>query len=273
MPSVALDEEEEEEVLKRVGRSRQSQLFREIDDLYERVETGLSGHVVAPKATTALKRLRLARDILMEYPRQFDEAEYQIGQVRLLLARTAQSHEWARRYGTRLFVYEIGWFLLLMAGVIFSNQWTHGLVLATGMTLAQVEDLLVPLINTMIWGGIGGVLGAIYNLRWHVADKQDFDKEYNIWYLANPFVGVVLGGIVYLISRAGLLAAQISPGATGATKWLTSVVACLVGFREKFALELLDRLIQVIARGPEAPAEEEAEVKLSPPAQPPPSSQ
>ena len=98
-----------------------------------------------------------------------------------------------------------------------------------------------------MWGGIGGAVGALYSLWWHVADRQDFDRQFVLWYIVQPIMGMVLGGIIYLAIASGFLVLQAtpapaSPGNVGS--WLMpSLVACVAGFRQNFVYEVLNRVI------------------------------
>ena len=258
---------EEEEVLERVGKGRSASLAREIDELYQQVGAELSSVALQRKAERALQRLRLARDILIEDPRQFDEAEYQVNQVRLLLRRTAQSREGARRYSLCIFGYEVGWFILFVAGIILRTPLANALTYITGQSVAELQANIVPLLVTMMWGGVGGVIGALYSLHWHVSEQQDYDPQFNLSYLVKPFMGLVLGGIIYLVVRTGFLALQATGSTTArAAEWFPFLVACLAGFRQTFAYEILDQLIQVITPTPRREEEEEEEIAAQAPA-------
>ena len=108
----------------------------------------------------------------------------------------------------------------------------------------------------MLWGGIGGVVGALYSLHWHVSELQDFDKQYSLWYVAQPLMGLILGGIIHLVIITGLLAlvpvngSSIEPATTA--QWFPALVACLAGFRQKFTYELLDSVMKAFGRQPTA---------------------
>ncbi|MEA3346071.1 MAG: hypothetical protein U9Q78_07520 [Chloroflexota bacterium] len=249
VPPEGPSEEEVQEALERVSRERIISLSQEMDELYQRVESGLSSVALQESAKGALQRLQSARNILMEDPRQFDEAEYQVSQVRLLLNQV--SRNWGNHYGIRIFGYEVVWFILLIAGIILRTP------LVNALAISQA-DYIVPLLMAMIWGGIGGVVGALYSLHWHVSTRQDYDIQFNLSYLVKPFMGLVLGGIVYLIARTGFLVLQQPTDSPAeAAEWFPFLVACLAGFRQTFAYEMIDRLIQVIAPTPGAAEEEE----------------
>ena len=116
-----------------------------------------------------------------------------------------------------------------------------------------------------MWGGLGGVIGALYSLYWHVAKVRDFDKQYTMWYIVQPVIGLLLGALVYLLIGPGVLTARgVMESETVALSFFPYAVACIAGFRQRFVLEMIDRVIQVITPSPlpeqkpdEATAEEE----------------
>jgi H+/Cl- antiporter ClcA len=99
-----------------------------------------------------------------------------------------------------------------------------------------------------MWGSVGGVLGALYSLYWHAAHKRDFHKQYLMWYIVQPVNGLVIGGFVYLIVGAGLLMAvgQTPSGQPTVLNLFPYAVSCVVGFRQRFVLEIVDRFIQFL---------------------------
>ena len=49
-----------------------------------------------------------------------------------------------------------------------------------------------------------------YSLWWHISEQQDFDRHYLTWYLVQPLLGLVLGGIVFLLMAGGFLLLQVN---------------------------------------------------------------
>ncbi len=246
-------QQEEAAVLERVGRRRPVELASEIDELYETIVAELSAReALADKALTLLQE---ARDTLLEDPRNYDIAELKVHQAKAILQRVRDARAWGSTYGVRLLAYELAWLAVLLILLIFerpiavaiSSLWqAAGPV--TGMSM------LFPMWATMVWGGIGGVVGALYSLHWHVSVLQDFDRQQWMYYVVHPIMGIVLGGIIYLVASAGFLAmgADVTRLNEEQLRWLPALIACLAGFRQKFAYELLDRIMQVLGRKPEA---------------------
>ena len=133
----------------------------------------------------------------------------------------------------------------VVLGLIFAGPLT---TLITGSDRVTGPALLnvYPIINTMIWGGIGGIVGALYTLWWHISREQDFDRNYLMWYMVQPLMGLVLGGIIFLIMAGGFLIINVNltddTASTGA-RLLPYLAAVLAGFRQNFIYEQFDRLI------------------------------
>ena len=112
---------------------------------------------------------------------------------------------------------------------------------------------ILPIINTMLWGGIGGVVGGLYALWYHIADRQDFDKHYSMWYYVQPLMGLVLGAITFLIIAGGFLIVQVNltdPNAAAGARLIPYLVAVLAGFKQDFVYDQLERVVSIFAPGP-----------------------
>ena len=55
----------------------------------------------------------------------------------------------------------------------------------------------------MLFGGMGATIGALWVLNKHIVKKRDFDPIHTPWYVTNPFMGLMLGIITYLVVRVG----------------------------------------------------------------------
>ncbi len=246
-----------EEIVLRISEEHFKELEKEIGQLYDAVPRALASHKEA--ADEALTTLHEARALLWGAPERLVDVEYRVNQVKTLIERHKLSAKWAAVYGRRLFIYETVWLFVLLGAFVGVQLGQKSLLAWVGTLVGSGADttftgVLVPFLNSLIWGGIGGVVGALYSLWWHVSQLQDFDKRYNMWYLVQPIMGIVLGGIVYLIIATGFLALQGSlPSAETArgVQMFPSLVAVLGGFRQKFVYELLDRIIRVLTPTPE----------------------
>lgn len=223
----------------------QKALHQQIDTLYKQVATEYSSPPA--KAERALTMLREARQLLLETPEEYVNAEYRMMQVRAMLDRVKESRTQSVHYGPRILGYQVAWLALLLLGLVFAaplTQWITRIGNVSGSALLN----LYPVLNTMMWGGIGGVVGALYTLWWHISQEQDFDRQYLMWYWVQPLMGVVLGGIIFLVLAGGFLILNVSLSDAQAgegARLLPYLAAVLAGFRQNFVYDQLERLISL----------------------------
>lgn len=223
----------------------QKALHQQIDTLYKQVATEYSSPPA--NAARALTMLRDARSLLIESPEEYVNAEYRMMQVRAMIDRMKESRTQSVHYGPRILGYEAAWLVLLLLGLVFAaplTSWITRLGNVSGSPLLN----LYPIINTMMWGGIGGVVGALYTLWWHISQEQDFDRQYLMWYMVQPLMGVVLGGIIFLVLAGGFLILNVSLSDTQTSegaRLLPYLAAVLAGFRQNFVYDQLERLISL----------------------------
>ena len=153
--------------------------------------------------------LREARQLMIDTPEEFGNAEYRVMQVATAVERRRQSRQQARTLGPWLFLYLSFWLVAFTAGLIFANQATD-YVRILGGSASPRSPALLPALMTMLWGGIGGAVGGLYALWYHIADRQDFDRTYSMWYYVQPLMGLVLGAIMFLILAGGFLIVQVN---------------------------------------------------------------
>jgi hypothetical protein len=236
-------------IMSEVSVARREDLMGEIDGLYGIVSTRLAAH--QEHSGTALKLLHEARSILIERPYAFADAELRMQAAKTLIKRTEDSRRTSRRNWPWLLAYELLWAFALLMGLVFEGvlgAWIGRLSYTGATTMQQI----FPAWGTMMVGGIGGVVCALWSMWYHISDKQDYDSQHNLWYLVQPFQGLVLGIIVYLVVAAGFLAFQAditSPNASAAAKYFPWLIAGIAGIRQTFFYELLDRIIGVLNPG------------------------
>jgi hypothetical protein len=172
-----------------------------------------------------------------------------------MLTRVEQSATWGPYYGPRILAYQVVWLALLgvfaLVTTVPGTGFARWIAYWIGVEQASATvNLITLLLSTLAWGGIGGVTGALWSLHYHVSILRDFDKAENLWYIEQPILGMVLGGIVYLIMAAGFLVVQVdltTPEAALGAKLLPAAVAVVAGFRQNLVLDLVDRVVSLLA--------------------------
>ncbi len=247
-------------VTRYIGRERREKLDKDIENLYEDVAEELSSH--KEDSDFALRILSQAQDIIFEDARQYDEALYRVAIVRTMITRRRNLRKWSYTYGSAVFFYAVVWLAAFLAGFLFTEAINAALNTATAAQEIVGNNVDPTATIRAAWfsalaGGIGGVIGILYSLYWKVAMKQDFDRQYTMYYIVQPIMGFILGALMYFIIGAGFLvinfAAQPSNDATQTTSNVLSsqivislqiVSGWIAGFRMRFTLELVDKIVQ-----------------------------
>lgn len=254
LPAVIIRTEDQKTgVIKRLETVRdaewQKKFHAQIDRLYREItEEFTTPPDVSQKM---LEQLREARQLMIDNPEEFGTAEYRVMQVAASMQRRRQSRQQSRGFGPWLFLYLAFWLLVYTTGLIFVTQISAFAQTWGGLTEAQLANL-APILNTMLWGGIGGVVGGMYALWYHISDRQDFDKNYAMWYYVQPLMGLVLGAITFLILAGGFLIVQVNiadPNASAGARLIPYLVAVLAGFKQDFVYDQLERVVSIFAPG------------------------
>lgn len=117
------------------------------------------------------------------------------------------------------------------------------------------------LLGSAVWGLLGSSLDGLRELHTRYA-RQELDPNRIFWYLAHPVIGAGLGGILFLLVFAGLLAVgqtEILPQAQGTAGGgfnpsLPFVLAALAGFEQKnviwYLRDTIGQILHISEREP-----------------------
>lgn len=216
----------------------------------------------ANKAVAYLDLLEQAQNLVSQGSSNFEEAERLLSEVEYHLAFRERMIRASRRVGIPLFFYEVIWFVTLVWVLIQINTVPTYEVIRSSSPITEVN--LVHLLSSLIWGGLGGVVGALYALWKHIAKDQDFDPQYALWYLTNPVLGVMLGGFIFLVIQAGFfsLTAGIEPGLNIRSAFVIYVLAWISGFKQNVVYEIVRRILDVFrVETPSTPSGASAETR------------
>ncbi|HEY4688887.1 MAG TPA: hypothetical protein VIK33_06225 [Anaerolineae bacterium] len=264
----------ESDVLRRIGEERIQALFKRIDDLYAQLAGG--GISDNTHTSAALLYLRRARDKIMEDPRQFDEAEYLVNVAQYTVTRDVQVQRWSYTYGIVILIYGLIWFGVFSAGLILDQPLLSWLrtVVSVPATATRMADLF-PAYGTVFAGGIGGILSLLYSLFKHIAKDRDFDRQFMMWYILQPFLGLIMGYIVHLF-LVGIIFQAMSAN-SDVFKFIGALVAIAAAFRPHYVYGWLEWLLKSVRPGGREGTEEDQAketassqaVSLVPPPTPP----
>jgi hypothetical protein len=249
------------EVMRTIGEKRLADLAKEIDKLYDLISDTLSTR--PEQFDQASKLLTEARNTLLEDPRNYDEAEARVSWVRMIVDHRKKVMVWSYTYGLGILIYSLVWLAVFAAGIVFDRSiadWLTGIwhlspiLVALGGGVTAMYQYFPPW-GTMLMGGIGGVSLNLFGLSRHVAEEQDFDCQYTMYYLVQPVIGAIMGMVIYLLIAAGLLTVQFittqqgQAVGTAVAAMNTPIVLALhwalgwtAGYRQEVVIELIRRL-------------------------------
>ncbi len=218
---------------------RISALWDEINATYDLVISDVRGYYTATES--ALRDLKRARELLLAGEEHFDNAEELVKRVKARLRLEEKVRQWSRTRGAWLGVYLVIWLLLLSIAALTTNRFAE---LATQF----VPDWMAAAFLPGLFGGLGGVVGALWVLLKHIVRKRDFDPIHTPWYVVNPFMGIALGVITYLLVRVSDALLTGDPLLVEGTQTLFGLYAlcAIVGFKQNVLWSLADRVIKAI---------------------------
>jgi hypothetical protein len=224
----------------RSDEDRFAPLAERIERLYGEVKMDLhDSKVVTEYCFGLLKEARQAVDA-----RDYARAEFCIQSVDAKLKRAQRSMKAAFSFGT---IFLTLWELILLAvggGLVVLTY----VVNLTLFGLPVVAELLV-LLRAVGWGMIGGAFGGLFNLPWFIQFRE-YDPAYALNYFLRPFIGALLGAILFLVSQAGILAGNLVVGDVKVGPIFLYVFAVLAGFKQEYVGEFFDGVMRAMFRPP-----------------------
>jgi len=132
-------------------------------------------------------------------------------------------------------------------------------ILVLGYLVHKLPDFwlwsgLISLSAKTAWfGTLGGVAVALYGIYGHV-QVRNFDAKYKLWYICKPVMGAIFGWFVYLVYYVGLVSVQGASNVDVRTPAVPYAIAFLAGFSERFTVQIIDKLMQVLVTSQETTA-------------------
>jgi len=222
-------------------------LWKRADTLQEQLKRHINN---LNRARLLLDEIRSARNYMLAGQSNYEEAARLLDEVEYQIAFIQRVREASKTVGRQLLLYEVGMAILLGLAMFivpwFLNRYAHFFGYETGSTGLNSIRWLIDGFKTMFWGGLGGITGALYALWRHVADKQDFDPQYAMWYITNPLMGFALGAFVYVAVQAGLFSLTTGNATSIQTTAVpTFVLAWISGFQQNVAYDIVRRMLKV----------------------------
>ena len=195
-------------------------------------------------ANLILEKLQQARNYLLAGKENIEEADRLLSEVEHRIAFTQRVRIATKKVAPWLLVYEILWLVGMGIGIFRISIFSGLYQFEVSPALGSIE--ITHLLNALLWGGMGGVVGALYALWKHTADEQDFDSQYWMWYITNPILGVGLGAFTFLVFQAGFF--SLTAGGNVESIQSPSVIylfSWITGFKQNVVYEIVRRILDV----------------------------
>jgi len=211
----------------------------QIERLYDDVKTQLRDSVtISNQCFDLLLQARQAHE-----RRDYARAEFLIQSTDAKIKRSVQSQATSAPILLLLWLWQA--IALLIGGGIIAISYVTGLTLF-GLPVASE---LIVLLRALAWGMIGGVIGTATHLP-RLIQRREYDPAYNMNYFARPFVGLLIGALLFLLSQAGILAGTIIIGDFNVGPIFLYLFALIAGYKQEYVNEFFDNLMKAIFRAP-----------------------
>ncbi len=145
--------------------------------------------------------------------------------------------------------------LLLLSLLALGFLWQNASVVRQWAAPQWLQELILPLVTTMLGGMMGNVLYSIRVMYTHYIKKRDYDPKWWGKYFSGPFEAAVLALVVYALLRggvasmAGLSPAAETPQGKESTVMLSALgLGALVGFSTRDVVGWLQALSKTLFR-------------------------
>jgi hypothetical protein len=194
-----------------------------------------------------MDQISIACDRGLSTREEFEESERILNEVEGRINLEEQVQRWSSSLKLWVLSYELLFAILFIIGLFLLPNAVKDLfpLWFPEMSSATLSDLSTMFI-TMLWGGLGGIVSALIGLWAHRALDQEVDRQWAIWFFANPFMGIVLGALIFLLLRAILLGLFPSTSGRFRTSWVLYLMAWIAGFEQNFFYDLIERGMKLL---------------------------
>jgi hypothetical protein len=243
-----------------VTTARLRDLWNQMDALQEEVIQKVRAD--RRSTDTYQQDLLYASSLLLQSPANYDDARQIVYRVRGDLNREKRVAEDTRQYRPLILVYYGIWLIAVLLGSRLDPEFRA--VMPDNLPILKLA--LPPI----LFAALGALFNGVMALIDHTSIKRDFDPVYTSWYIINPFLGALLGMVVFIffvvtgtsftpnLINDQSMATAPSPPAT----WL---LAFIVGWQQNTAVKLLNGFLKLVTRDNSESARAERPSSPAPP--------
>lgn len=132
--------------------------------------------------------------------------------------------------------------LICLASLVYVYIWS------TRLSPSMIVTLWVPIWSPVL-GALGGIARGLWSL-WYRVNRRSLRKVWLTWFIVAPFVGAILGVLMYLAFLAGYVATTQSTEVKGEA--FPMLLSLLAGFNWEWANQTLSRIVKALGGTSEA---------------------
>jgi hypothetical protein len=230
-----------------VSELRWKRLYAKADLLHERIGREIDN----PHLKKLLSdQIAIACDQSLKTREEFDESERILGEVEGRIQLEEQVKRWSASLKSWVLGYELLFAIIFLVGLVLLPNVANDLISGwfpeiSSRALPDIRTLII----SMLWGGLGGTINALIGLWAHRALAQDIDRQWAVWFFANPFMGIVLGALLFLLMRAILLVLFPSTLGRFTLSWILYILAAIAGFEQNIFYDLIEGGMKIFEPG------------------------
>lgn len=192
-------------------------------------------------ARTLYDQVERARNEFLNGRKNFEETERTVNEVELRVSAVIRAGK-DKGHAILMLMYEIVWTVaLVFVGITF---------------LKLPNDTFSNGVVSAVAGGIGAIVGAITTLWKHAAREMDYSRQYYMWYITTPILGMILGVFIYTAIGEGII--FYSTGDTTLTSpAIIYIIAFIIGFQQNVAYDIMRRILRLFRLSGDEEEEEE----------------
>jgi hypothetical protein len=200
-------------------------------------ENGLFKEQTYVSFDVVIERIKSARESLMNHnPPDYVQSDYELSKAAKFyfdaVDHTSAKWRFQNIYAGHVWIYFIG-----MLSVVFLFYYFD-----VGQPILQKFSLLRVAIDATSWGVVGGILQGLWAL-WRNVDLRQYRKPWQIRFISAPFIGGILGAIVYLLVVGGLLIISKEESAeANLNAVVIMALAALAGYNWEWAVKQFNKI-------------------------------
>ena len=201
-------------------------------------------------ARDLLELIRSSTTLILSGKDNYEEADRSLNEVEFRLSYSRRVKVWSEAIAYRLLAYEVFWLLVLGLGALFIPSILSALLSELSQVspaslpdFIMLDDLFLG-VSTALWGGLGGVVGAMYSLWRHVSLKQDFNPQHKMWYYTQPIMGIPIGVVIFLVVRIGI-GFTVEGALNFDSPYGIYMLAWVAGFQQNILYEIIRQILKL----------------------------